>query len=319
MRRLVVEQDDALIEWWNTLDLYALQKDAQELLERARESKHPDAQWLAALFPADVAVTRERVAEVMRAQGDDARALFFVWRMEDTAGGEAEDMLVRAAAMGYAVAQAHASACAAQGFRQLSDSAREEGDDGLRLRWAQRAAAQGDRYGTYLLGVYFRDGKGCGRNYKKANEQFRIAAEWGHTDAQFSYGLSFDVLDWRRYFWWGCAGSGYDYAYRTYVLGFLASFEKGEHGRPMATVLERDFEDATARYRSTITDTEWEQLLRVMHLHKAMLGRAWRAIGCWSVTGRRLGVAKDVRIIIAKMAWEDVWRWDGKERVKGAE
>jgi hypothetical protein len=51
------------------------------------------------------------------------------------------------------------------------------------------------------------------------------------------------------------------------------------------------------------------QLERVIELHAAMLGRARRAMVCWSMAGRRLGVVKDVRVMIAKMLWEEAWRW----------
>jgi hypothetical protein len=50
-----------------------------------------------------------------------------------------------------------------------------------------------------------------------------------------------------------------------------------------------------------------------MELHGAMLQRARRAIDCWSMAGRRLRVVRDMRVMIAKMAWEEVWRW-GEEK-----
>jgi hypothetical protein len=40
-----------------------------------------------------------------------------------------------------------------------------------------------------------------------------------------------------------------------------------------------------------------------------MLGRAREAIKCWSMAGRRVGVVKDMRVMISKMAWEEAWRW----------
>jgi hypothetical protein len=45
----------------------------------ARESQHPDAQWLVSLFPAGEEVTREGMSEVMRGQRGDARAMFMTW------------------------------------------------------------------------------------------------------------------------------------------------------------------------------------------------------------------------------------------------
>jgi hypothetical protein len=58
----------------------------------------------------------------------------------------------------------------------------------------------------------------------------------------------------------------------------------------------------------------WAQ--RVLELHGQLLGRARSAIDCWSVAARRLGVAKDIRVMIAKMAWEEVWRWGEQDAVK---
>jgi hypothetical protein len=58
---------------------------------------------------------------------------------------------------------------------------------------------------------------------------------------------------------------------------------------------------------------------RVLELHDDMLCRARLAIFCWSVVDRRLGVARDVRVMIAKMAWEDAWRWGGRGDGEGAE
>jgi hypothetical protein len=42
-----------------------------------------------------------------------------------------------------------------------------------------------------------------------------------------------------------------------------------------------------------------------------MLDHAKEAIGCWSMAGRRRGVVKDIRVMIAKMAWEP-WLWSKK-------
>jgi hypothetical protein len=53
----------------------------------------------------------------------------------------------------------------------------------------------------------------------------------------------------------------------------------------------------------TIGDVE-----RVFELHDAMLRRARRAIDCWSMAGRRCRVVKDMRVLIAKMMWAEVWR-----------
>jgi hypothetical protein len=66
------------IKWWDALDeLLVRTSDAhiEKGLQMARECRHPDAQWLAALFPAGTAVTMQRLYAVMLEQGEDARAL----------------------------------------------------------------------------------------------------------------------------------------------------------------------------------------------------------------------------------------------------
>jgi hypothetical protein len=47
-------------------------------LRLARDCQHPDAQWLASLFRDGDAVIRPYFCGVMRKQGDDPRALFFL-------------------------------------------------------------------------------------------------------------------------------------------------------------------------------------------------------------------------------------------------
>jgi hypothetical protein len=55
-----------------------------------------------------------------------------------------------------------------------------------------------------------------------------------------------------------------------------------------------------------------KQYARLLELYKAMLSRARDAIYCWGMAGRRLGVAKDMRVLIGLMAWEEAWRWGEK-------
>jgi hypothetical protein len=45
-----------------------------------RESKHPDAQWLSSLLPADAAMSWQREVVLLRG-GDDRRAFFFAGKL----------------------------------------------------------------------------------------------------------------------------------------------------------------------------------------------------------------------------------------------
>jgi hypothetical protein len=181
----------------------------------ARHYRHPDALWLASLFPAGTSREdmRDVMLAVMLAQGDDPRALYVAWEL-----GERSRMtlLVRAAHMGYARAQAH--------LAFLSP-------DPQRLLWAEKAGLQGDRYGILQLAFCCHDGRGCAKDKARAVELFRMAAELEYPSAAYFLGLcGYGNTDWERVHWWGRAR--FEVAqFCNAVLRLLPSFEKGENGR----------------------------------------------------------------------------------------
>jgi hypothetical protein len=303
MKGALVEKAEQ-IKWWNALgDLSELswhRADVEKLLRKARECRHPDAQWLASLFPVDKAVTHELMEEVLLELGDDPRALFLRWRFS---AESSRQPLRRAAELGFAPAQA-----------QL---ARKEYDfGGEPFVWAQRAMAQGDRDGFVELGRCLLIGRGCDTDNDKAVEMFRKAAELECPRGQDRYGIvGFGRLDWERYHWWGLAVLQ-GYRRRSFcgaVLELLHSFEQGELGRVLHTVAPVIAVGINVAKEMVFDDPyppkEMARFERVIVLHDAMLRRARIAIDCWSVAGRRCGVAKDIRVMIAKLAWEEVWRW----------
>jgi hypothetical protein len=267
-----------------------------------------DAQWLAALFPVGVAVSRERMREAMLEQRDDPRAMFCVWQL-GIQDEEEEKLLRRAAEMGHAPAQA-----------QLSNWCSED-ENGF--SWAQRAAAQGDRRGLYFLAFCYEHGEGCAQDKGRAMELYRTAAELGYSLAQDSYGLyAFGGLDWERYFWWGRAAAR-GFSGRRFcisVMSLLPTFEKGENSRILHTVgpVVKQGLDVTmcALFKQRFVSSELPKLLGVIELYEAMLERARSAVACWAIAGRRRGVVKDIRVMISKMAWEEAWRWGEKENVE---
>jgi hypothetical protein len=273
-----------------------------------RDSQHPDAQWLASLLPAGD-VTNQSMLEVMTAkQREDARASFFVWAL--TFRDYETELLEDAAERGYAHAQA-----------QLADFMSGE-EDGF--RWAQRAASKGDRLGMNLVAPRYHRGYGCEKDTAQATEWYKAAAELGCAKSQFQYGrLAFDKLDWRRYYWYALGAKWNVPAFRLEVKLLLPSFAKGENGRILHTVAPVICANLNVAKREVfgdpITSVEAKQPQQVMELHDTMLRRARRAIACWSMAGRRCGVVKDIRIMIAKMAWAEAWQWGEKGSVEEVE
>jgi TPR repeat protein len=289
-----------LIRWWDVLEVlawpWASDKDVVEALLKAGEIAHPDAQWLAALFPAPARVSPWGRADVMRQQVDDPRALHLLWAWT---GGSASELLTRAAVMGYAPAQA-----------QLS----MDGEDSF--PWARRSAAKGFRGGLYALGFCYDTARGCARDMAKAAELYGQAAALGMPQAVFRYGETFGEHDYRRYECWArskkCA-----FFLRDYVIELLPLFEEGRLGRVLhtaASVFNAHLDFGAHRlYEEQLTEQQEANLRRVLQLHAAMLERAREALLCWGLVGTRLGVVTDVRVVITRMAWHEPWRWGEKD------
>jgi TPR repeat protein len=142
-----------LIKWWDALDLLFTHSERDtEGIQMARECQHPDAQWLASLFPPDENVKREHLLSVMLAQGNDPRALYIAWKVGNR---RTEELLLRAAEMGYAPAQAG-----------LVHFMLHDGESAF--RWAERSAAQLDREGLFRLARCLHRGMGCPRDKLRA-------------------------------------------------------------------------------------------------------------------------------------------------------
>jgi hypothetical protein len=329
MKRGGVEIEEQ-IKWWDALETLGGMWGPPNVargLKLARECRHPDAQWLASLFPGDGEVTQRHMADVMLQHHEDPRALDLSYRLSHTF-----ETLERAAEMGYAPAQSLLS---------------HEVSNARSFRLAQLAQAQGDRLGTFQLGHCLLCARGCPQDMKGI-ELIRVAAELGDAKAmQVSHSSCLAVVAkqttvqwygmtaysehcWERYAWLvRAAAKGHDGKRVCFFAAyFLPVFEAGDKTRILHTVgpTIRAYLSSWSRERRSslshlleedLCQPGAEQLLklrRVAELHAAMLSRAREAIDCWSVVARRLGVAKDMRVLIAKMAWEEAWHWNGKER-----
>jgi TPR repeat protein len=176
-----VERGD-LIKWWDVLDELVKVSGSPDIageLEMARDCRHPDAQWLAALFPAGVPVSAAEARETLKQHGDDPRALCISCFLDEGFSDDAREQLRRAAELGYAPAQAVMSALT--------------GEDEA-LMWATKSSSQGDRSGYMQLGTCFELAQGCERDMGKAIEMFKRAAELGHAEAQLYYGRGWAAI-----------------------------------------------------------------------------------------------------------------------------
>jgi hypothetical protein len=297
----VVEQAE-LIKWADALD--ELRCDRYKALQMARECRHPDALWLVSLLPGE-GWSAERMREIMLQQGEDPRALFVA---ADLLPERDMPLLRRAAEMGYAPAQGVMS--------------QELYGDGNRsaevVEWARKAAAQGERRGLYYLMC-------CDAALPRGEKAqlLKRSAELSFPSGLYQYGMdTFGEREWERYHWMGKAVQRNHgvFGFKSSVLELLPSFEKGELARVLhtAALVVREGLNATGRLlfgENFLTLEQAAGLQRVLELHDALLQRARRAIACWSMAGRRLGVVKDMRVMIAKLVWEEPWQWGETEQV----
>jgi hypothetical protein len=283
-------------KWADVLDrLGNVSGGFERVLREARECRHPDAVWLVSLFPAGETVTRKRAREVLLEQGEDPRALFFVARLSKND----KEKMERSARLGYAPAQ-------------VMMSLRSDTVDCF--KWASLAAENGDRGGLCELGRRYRYGLGCAADRDKAIDLFRQSAELGDAAAQGMYAeIGFGKFDWQRFHWWARASrrslAGY---FCSAVCDLAPLFQQGQHSRivhEVAPVIRKNLDSDVASYR--IEEPMARELRRVLKVHEVMTARGRDAIACWSMCALRLGMVKDMRVVIAMLVWAEPWRWSG--------
>jgi TPR repeat protein len=287
------------IKWWDALDALYETCDGtswEKATQMVRECRHPDAQWLAALLPATgVAVTRECVRQVLLGLSEDARAIDIAWRLSDK---DDKAPLRRAAMMGYAPAQAQLSR-----FGSIAEC----------FELAQKAAAAGNRSGIHQLGSCYQAGMAvaCTQDTRRAIALFQKAADLGCPRAQMALGYTaYDELDWQRYdLFTQAALRGHTMALRFVGPGI---FMQGKNRRILhivASCIRPNFDITKRLFFGHPSRENHDSLVQVLQFHDAMLGVARPAIDCWSIAARRRGIVKDIRVMIAKIAWEEVWLW----------
>jgi TPR repeat protein len=182
-----------LLEWYKIRDTFfghnLVDQNIPLALELASSCQHPDARWLVEVCAGKDLTKEEDASRVFSALGqNDARALCFMWccNVGDLAP------LRRSAELGFAFAQAW-----------MADRTRGE----EKFKFAQLAAAQGERDGLHWLGCCFRDGIGCKKDFDKAKEKFLLASELGYVWAMIGLGHLLDKSNPQRWRWWGRAAA----------------------------------------------------------------------------------------------------------------
>jgi TPR repeat protein len=186
---------------------------------------------------------------------------------------------------------------------------RTEGDE--KFKFAQLAAAQGERDGFYWLGWCFRDGKVCKKDLDKAKENFLRASELGHVAAMDHSGYVLDESDPQRWRWWGRAAAlGASWRFLFNFEDQVDLFNSGSGSAAAMFAIGRALQGYVNEEASTIFRYAYNFGSRVtpakqaIAFYEAQIKATKDAMRAWTLVGIKLKVVKDVRKLIAKLIWD---------------
>jgi hypothetical protein len=286
-----------LLEWYKIRDTCFGQnwvdRNIPLAIELASSCLHPDARWLTEACAGQDVTTKEDAKRVFSALGqNDARTLCFLWLM-----GDRRDLtsLRRSAEHGFA-------------FAQALMAWETEGDE--KFKFAQLAAAQGERDGLYVLGCCFRDGEGCEKDLDKAKENFLCAIELGHVSAMLWLGELLDESDPQRWHWWGRAAAlGNSWNFLSNFPKQVGLFNSGSGSAAVMFVIGQALQGHVNERARTIFNRDYEfdsfigPAKQALAFYEAQIKATKDAMHAWTLVGIKLNVVKDVRKLIAKLIW----------------
>ncbi len=289
------------LEWYKIRDSLVsdnlVKQNIRLALELAAVCEHPDALWLTSVFAGKNVKTREQACDVFLSLGEnDARGLCFTSLLSSDAENWNLIQLRQSAELGFA-------------FSQAWVAQRTEGEE--RFRFAMLAALQEERGGIYLLGDCFRFGIGCEKNLEKAKEHFLLATELGDVFAMSQLGDLLDDCDPKKWYWLGRAAlRGHNYLFLDNFAGQVQVFNSGSGNAAVVFVIGRTLKGQVNAKRRTIFrskiwnfETEIGSANQAIDFFGFQVIAARRAVDAWISVGIRLGVVKDIRIVIGKMIW----------------
>jgi TPR repeat protein len=188
-------------------------------------------------------------------------------------------------------------------FAQAWLAWKTEGEE--QFKFAQLAAAQGERDGFFWLGHCFRFGNGCKKDLYKAKENFLLASELGYVSAMHCLGKLFEDSDPQRWRWWGRAAALGD-SWRFLFL-FAKQVELFYSGCGSAAVMfaigqalqgHVNEEARTIFNRSNNSVSLFGPAKQAIALYETQIKATKAAMRAWTLVGIKLKVVKDVRKLI---------------------
>jgi hypothetical protein len=285
-----------LLEWYKIRDTCFgenfVDQNVPLAIELSGSCEHPDARWLTEAFAGKDVTTKEDAKGIFSALGqDDARAQCFAWRCceRDLAP------LRRSAKLGFA-------------FEALMAWQTEWNE---KFKFAQLAAAQGERDGFYWLGDCFRDGEGSEKDLNKAKANYLLASDLGHVWAMIWLGNLLGESDSQRWRWWGRAATlGGTWNFFTNFAKQVELFNSGSRSAAVMFAIGQALQGHLNEEARTIFNHsfDFDSLIKpakqAIAFYEAQIKATKDAMRAWTLVGIEFNVVKDVRKMIAKLIWD---------------
>jgi hypothetical protein len=272
-----------------------VKQDVKRALELAAASEHPQCQWLTELFARKTVKTADDARDVFLS--DEKRppqpaSLCFVPLFSQPVD---EALLRQSAELGYCLAQARMV-----GWMR--------GDE--MFLFAKSAASQREREGFHWRGFCCESGIGCDQDLQKAREFFLVAAQLGHIYSMNAFGRLLDASDPQRWLWWGRAAVlGESRWFLYYFSRSVEKFNSGSGNAASVFQIGKALNGHVSVEHGTIFGLNNKFDNRIGHANSAIsfylqCAACRRAVDAWSVCAARIGVVKDIRVLIGKLVWE---------------
>lgn len=267
-------------------------------LELAASCRHPDAVWLTKVCAGKNVTTKEDAQRVFSSLlgENDARALCFAFMLDCPVLGDPVALLRKSALLGCAFAQAWMASLA-------------KGED--EFKFAELAAAQGERDGFSTLAWCYQNGTGCEADSEASDRNFFLASEHGHVRSMINAGYRFLESDARRWKWWGrAAGLGLSYTFLSTFTRQVDLYNAGSGSTAVMSEIGRALRGRVNEGARSIFSTQYyfDSLVgpakQAIAFHEAQIKACRKAVDEWTKVALRLRVVKDVRIVIAKLIWD---------------
>lgn len=258
-------------EWFKLRDLLVEGGHVEEFLKLASECKHPDCQWLLPILKQDNPEKR-----VLSVEGQTPRAIFYHALLSRHFYHEKLRKIAEEDVR-YSAVYCHYNYNLSFGF-------------------ALRAAHIDPLAAVSLAECYYYGIKGC--ENKNCNAAFRILKpllSWYPRAMKVYATLAFDNGLERYQLYTKCAKHGGAYLLNMNVEPLLkdarSCFEIGR---------------LRCKYSANLLMNN-ERKSHCSALYWKAVKSARSSINCWSIIARRLGVVKDIRVLISKLVWKDAW------------